>query len=314
MALYAYRRLKSIKHAEPQHKTNHMLSTRQKIFLARCTYELVHALRRLLRRADRVQVARGGIRWELDLAEGIDFSIYLLGGFERSTAATYARIIRAGDVVLDVGANIGAHTLPFARLVGPDGLVVAFEPTAYAFDKLERNAALNPTLMPRLRRERLMLTDSTDTAPVPNLYSSWPLRGRGRPQHATHLGVLADTTGAKATTLDEYVQRHSLPRVDFLKIDVDGHECRVLRGSAQTIGRHQPDILIEFMPHGLEEAGESFATLVEILKGAGYKFLRVPDLAPLPDDAQRLRRLIPTGGGINVLCRVPRTSSARESV
>ena len=87
-----------------------MLNTRQKIFLARCAYEIVHAMRRLMRREDRTKVRRGGIVWDLNLAEGIDFAIYLLGGFERSTISAYSRIIRHDHIVVDVGAKIGrAH-------------------------------------------------------------------------------------------------------------------------------------------------------------------------------------------------------------
>jgi FkbM family methyltransferase len=280
-----------------------MLSTRHKIFIARSAYRIIHGVRRLLQLHDRVVVTRGGLRWELDLGEGIDFSIYLLGGFERSTIAAYSRVIRPGDVVMDIGANIGAHTLPFARLVSSGGKVIAFEPTAYAFGKLERNVSHNPDLAARLRLERIMLTDAEDAQPVPQLHSSWPLRAENRSRHATHLGVLADTTGAQATTLDEYVRRHRLERVDFLKIDVDGNECHVLRGSTQTLARYRPGILIEFMPYGLDEAGESFAHLIALLKTTGYHFFRIPHLVQLPDDEDALRRLVPTGGGINVLCR-----------
>jgi FkbM family methyltransferase len=280
-----------------------MLNTRQKIFLARCVYKVLHGVRRLTRRGDRAVVRRGGIVWDLNLAEGIDFSIYLLGAFERSTVSAYSQNIRGGHVVLDVGANIGAHTLRFARLVGPQGLVVAFEPTHYAYTKLERNVSLNPELAPRVRLEQIMLADARQSELTPHLYSQWPLRSDVPAQHASHRGVLADTTGAHVETLDDYVQRRNLARVDFLKIDVDGHECRVLRGAARLLTTRQPIILIELAPQVLNEAGESLAGLVEILKSAGYRFLRIPGLTPLPEKADALAQLIPAGGGINVICR-----------
>ncbi len=93
---------------------------------------------------------RRGVAWTLDLREGIDFSIWLLGAFELSTVRAYQRILRPGAIVLDIGANIGAHTLHLARAVGTEGKVWAIEPTDYAMGKLKTNIALNPELAPRI--------------------------------------------------------------------------------------------------------------------------------------------------------------------
>jgi hypothetical protein len=93
-----------------------MLSTIQKINLAKVAYYLVVVARRILGRSSQnIEVTRSGIRWYLDLKEGIDFSIYILGGFEPSTLRLYNKLVKSGDVVLDIGANIGSHTLPLAR-------------------------------------------------------------------------------------------------------------------------------------------------------------------------------------------------------
>ena len=93
--------------------------------------------RRLVGGGPELVTSRQGLTWQLDLREGIDLSIYLLGRFEPSTVRCYTRLVNPGDVVLDVGANIGAHTLPLARLVGEAGRVIAFELTRYAFLKLQ---------------------------------------------------------------------------------------------------------------------------------------------------------------------------------
>ena len=61
------------------------------------------------------------INWRLDLLEGID----LLGSFEPLTVRAYRGIVRPGDTVLDIGANVGAHTLPLAQLVGETCRVIA---------------------------------------------------------------------------------------------------------------------------------------------------------------------------------------------
>src|SRR4051812_4172311 len=102
--------------------------------IARALYRFVRAGRALAgRRSDGQKVVRDGIAYELDLSQGIDFAIYLGGIFERDTARALARLVEPSSLVLDIGANIGAHTLRLAKLVGPHGRVLAFEPTDFAF-------------------------------------------------------------------------------------------------------------------------------------------------------------------------------------
>jgi len=118
------------------------MKTTHKIGAARVIYHVVHAGRTLLGRTDQEIVVRDGVTYDLDLSQGIDFAIYLGGMFERSTAVALSKLTEPSSLVLDIGANIGAHTLRLARLVGPNGRVMAFEPTVFAFRKLQRNLDL----------------------------------------------------------------------------------------------------------------------------------------------------------------------------
>lgn len=129
-----------------------ILSTRFKIALAKMFAAPIRLTRRMLGASDDVvEVTRRGLRWRLDLNEGIDFSIYLLGEFEPATVRGYEQLIRSDGIVLDIGANIGAHKLPLARAVGERGKVHAFQPTAWANSKLTENLGLNPALQDRGR-------------------------------------------------------------------------------------------------------------------------------------------------------------------
>src|SRR2546429_242397 len=123
-----------------------ILTTKTKIALASMAYRVIAAGRAVLGRDDHVITERGGLKWDLDLREGIDFSIYLLGAFERSTVVTLQKLAISGGVIFDIGANIGAHTLGLARSAGAKGRVFAIEPSDFAFTKLKRNLALNPEL------------------------------------------------------------------------------------------------------------------------------------------------------------------------
>ena len=66
--------------------------------------------------------------WELDLREGIDFAIYLQGGFEPAALAGGVGVVKPGSVALDIGANIGSHTLPLAQIVGPWAVSIPSNP------------------------------------------------------------------------------------------------------------------------------------------------------------------------------------------
>src|SRR5580692_6023609 len=119
-----------------------MLTTKTKVALAGAAYKVISSARSIVGKNDGVEVERRGLRWALDLGEGIDFSIYLLGAFEPGTQATLKKLVKSGDVVFDIGANVGAHTLGIAQSVGGSGKVYAFEPADFAFAKLKRNLAL----------------------------------------------------------------------------------------------------------------------------------------------------------------------------
>lgn len=279
-----------------------ILATKYKVLLAGAAAAPIIAANRLVGRGPVVEVKRGGVHWRLDLHEGIDFAIYLLGMFERSTVKTYERMVRAGDTVLDIGANVGAHALHLARFVGPNGKVVCFEPTAWAIEKLRTNIALNPSLASRLVPEQIMLIDSVDKPADPALFSSWPL-GASPDLHAKHRGRFQSTAGARATTLDAYVTEARLSRVDVVKMDVDGHECGVLRGAVDTLRKHRPSMVMELAPYQLEETGHSVDEMIEILRSVGYGIFEMSSGSPLPMNGRSLRELVADGRSMNVIAR-----------
>ena len=246
---------------------------------------------------------RGGITWELDLREGIDFSIWLLGAFEPRTVRQYRRSVRPGSVVVDVGANIGAHTLPLADCVGETGRVIAFEPTDFAFSKLLANCKRNPILSKRVQAYQAMLVAPHNTrSTTPDLYSSWPLEISPELHHL-HCGRLMTTRGAKSQTLDHVLDAEAIVRVDFIKLDIDGYECEMLRGAKETISRFRPEIIMELAPYALREAGSNLKELVLIISSFGYAFFHLGSGDRLPMDAGALEAKIPEGASINVIAR-----------
>lgn len=284
-----------------------MLKTKQKIALANLVQTVVMNVRRLVGKGPDTQVVRSGVKWDLDLREGIDFSIWLLGSFEPETVRCYRRIVKAGDVVLDIGANIGAHAVLLAQAVGAKGKVYAFEPTEYAFTKLSKNRALNPGLANRIVCLQCMLVDKdVEGKPTPGLYSSWPLKGDAG-LHELHQGRLMTTVGADARTLDSFILSLTLDRVDCIKLDIDGFECGMLRGAREVLTRWHPPIIMELAPYALKEQGESLHELIKLLREYGYTLFALSEGTPLVMDSAALEKMIPPGASLNVIARASKS-------
>jgi FkbM family methyltransferase len=275
------------------------MKTVTKMKAAAALYRIISAAHKLLGKGDSVQVVRKGLLWDLDLSEGIDLAIFLFGQFESGTAKVLERLVQPGSIVLDIGANVGAHTLPLARLVGPKGKVYAFEPTEYAFGKLKRNLQLNPALNLRVIAEQIRLTSSGTNDPA-EIYSSWKVIGQ-EPRHPKHLGIPKSTAGAQAITLDEYRDRMGIQKIDFVKLDVDGFEVDVIRSGKDTLRRCQPAICMEISPYVLQERGTSSTELVGVLQESGFQLIDLKTRAPITDPSGKLKTSIPDGAGINVL-------------
>ena len=247
---------------------------------------------------------RGGILWELNLRQGIDFAIFLQGHFEPNTIKIYKNYVRTGFVVLDIGANIGAHTLPLALIVGDSGKVIAFEPTDYAFEKLQKNLSLNETLASCVTAIQALLVANTSKALPDAIPSSWSLdKGvqNNANIHPIHRGTFNSLKGAVPMRLDDWLQRNPVSRIDFIKMDVDGYEIDVLEGATQTLLAHRPVIVMELAPYIFEERGRKFIELVKILKKQNYSCSTFSG-DPLALD-ESLEKKIKKGCSINVILR-----------
>jgi FkbM family methyltransferase len=280
-----------------------MLSTSQKIRIARGLSTTVLAVRSLFGLPAELVATRRGLTWSLNLKEGIDLAIYVLGGFELRTLRRYARLIKEGDVVLDIGANVGAHTLPLAQLVGTSGKVFSFEPTAYAFAKQQTNIALNPNLVSRISAHQMMLM-ATDTDSLPeSVYSSWPLEAADD-LHSKHHGRLMETHGSVKGTLDSFVRNARIARIDFIKLDVDGNENDVLAGAKAVLENWKPKIMLELAPYVYGSAPYKFDELLGDLWSLGYQISDMATGRLLPQDSVAVRGIIPEAGGLNVLASI----------
>lgn len=222
---------------------------------------------------------RDGIRYRVDLTEVIDQGIWLYG-WEPATIALLKRQISPGDIVIEVGANVGAHTLLLAKLVGSTGRVYAFEPTEYAQDKLRANMDLNPELKRRIVVRSELVTNHAGQTPVRRIKSSFPVKARGAPDEVVRAAAIA-------------LDNEMFENVNLLKIDVDGYDFKVLEGAARILTKFKPCVLIELCESALAAQGDSVRDIFGLLKSLGYAGI-YEDGAPIMSPGDILAKISAT--------------------
>ncbi len=253
-----------------------------------------------VRRRRTVIATIDGITYELDLNENIDSAIYYAGCFEPYVTRAIENLCREGMTVLDIGANVGCHTLRLAKLVGPSGKVIAFEPAPGALSKLRRNVELND--FRNIVIEPLALSNENRENQEVTLSCSWPISSAGIDAsrlHPLHHGYMTRVT-VDFVTLDHYVESQGITTIDLIKLDVDGYELRVIQGGANTLRACKPIILMELQPWGLAEIGDNAEDLVSLLLELGYKFYSEKTMKPFPSTDTMIQSAL-RGGVDNVV-------------
>lgn len=180
------------------------------------------------------------------------------GCCEPEVANLMARVLRSGDFAIDVGANIGFFTILMARLVGPTGHVLAFEPGQNNLDKFQRNLTLNK--LENVEHSGQPLWSRAEKVEF-HLAADSGLNSMAANEHT--LGRVP----LHANVLDAFC-RDRVPRL--IKIDAEGSEEHILRGSIAILDRGVPFITAEINEPALERLGHSQRSLRDFMSDKGY--------------------------------------------
>jgi FkbM family methyltransferase len=198
---------------------------------------------------------------------------------DRAERQLLKKILFQGAVVVDVGANIGVYSEFLSRCVGPTGLVHSFEPSPDNFRRL--TAATR-----HLSNVRLIQAVVGERSGECKLYVSDKLNVDHRAYKTD--GDSRRIIPTEMVALDDYFKPGQ--RVDLIKMDIQGYELHALRGAQRVLHENpQINLLLEFWPAGLKQAGVSWKGLVEMLQGLGMNltFVRIRGLIPF--DAHDVR-------------------------
>jgi FkbM family methyltransferase len=208
------------------------------------------------------------------------------GVYEKAETNFFQTACHEGMTFLDVGANIGYYTALAARAVGPTGKVIAMEPDPESFKYLEQTIAANGT--ENVQAFPVAASDASATLP---LYISADNRGDNR-LYAP--GESRPQVEVEAVATDALLAENKIDTVNFIKIDVQGYEPKVIAGLRDTITRSPKlTLLTEFWPKGIRDAGGDPQNFLNTLRELGLTLHELKadgELTELKDDADLIAR------------------------
>ena len=217
------------------------------------------------------------------------------GYWELWTSQVMSEVVQPGMVCIDAGANIGYYTVLMADLAGPDGQVVAFEPMPATRAYLQRNVAING-----FDATTKIIAAALGSAPGEVTLYMPP----GEPKNALICDTCPDPSWEKSTASLMRIDDLDLPRVDFIKIDVEGAEIEVWRGMQETVERNPnlqimmevncaryPDRAAEFIA-----SIEAKYPLQQIEFSGAHRPTSAEEVIGAPDDVMLFLRRTPPAG------------------
>lgn len=190
----------------------------------------------------------------------------LSGNFEEHNFSVIKKILKKGDVAVDVGAHIGLYSLFFSELVGEKGEVHSFEPDNNNLKLLLKNIRLNR--LDNIYPQKIAIADNKGTAKFYlSSKTNWDHRLINPP------GEKRKFLKVKKDKLDNIFRNK---KIDFVKIDVQGFEGKCLNGMVNLIKKSKDFVLfIEFWPKGLKEAGTKPERFLKNIESLGFKIYEV---------------------------------------
>lgn len=182
---------------------------------------------------------------------------------EKNVLESLILLLKNGDVIYDIGANIGTYSVILAKAVGANGKVIAFDPEKESLIRLEENIKLNnlqnifvvdKALGEKTMSEKLYISGTTGNFSLVNIYDKE-----------------AKSEVVEVVNGDEFVAKHNLPIPTAVKIDVEGYEYSVLKGLEKTLQNPECKILCCEVHVGLFPEGITEEKVTELIKQFGFK-------------------------------------------
>jgi len=205
-----------------------------------------------------------GVRYQLDISDMHDWAIYF-GLVDPLSLQNFLALVKTGDVVLDIGANIGQYSLEAALKVGATGHVFSFEAVPETQRRFAANLAANPSLK-NVHLQKVALGETKGSFQLVVRDESNMGMNQLQAVDAERQAVVIEVE-----PLDHYIEHLELEKIDVIKIDTEGFELNILKGAKQVLTVHMPTLFIELDDKNLQALKGSAKELIGFLTDLGYQ-------------------------------------------
>ena len=201
--------------------------------------------------------------------DGLALSIFKI--YEPNQTEIVKKYVHEGDIVIDIGAHVGYYTLLMAQLVGENGKVYSFEPDPVNFQLLKKSVEINgfenvvliqKAVSNITDKVKLFLGD--DDSAINRIYDA-------------KLGDAKESIDVESVTIDEYFKEND-ELIDFIKIDSEGSEIKIINGMKQFLSRNQELVMMtEFFPFLIKKSGDEPNQYLKSLEKSGFSLYNILD-------------------------------------
>lgn len=196
--------------------------------------------------------------------------------YENDVGLFLTNILKLGDIAIDVGANIGLHTLLMSSLVGENGKVIAFEPGNESFNELTQNVKLNNFNNLELKNKAL------------GNGKNKKLKFNDDQFDSGHSSIISEKESNESfsreitvNTLDSHTFKYK--KIKVVKIDVEGYEKHILNGCKKLLENNKVRYwIVEYAPHCLAKYGENLSSIRNFFRKYGYDMFVLDPSSSLP--------------------------------
>lgn len=227
-------------------------------------------------------------RMRLNSQQAAEMTLIMQGTYQAALSYVFAQNLRPDAYYLDVGANLGFFSLWFAKLAGTTGKVAAFEANPRMASRIRDAAEINGFTLDIVEKA----VDEHSGQQISFFISTNPGKSS---IHAANVRSLVEEIHVETISIDAYLEQMAWPRLDFIKMDIEGNDCRALLGAEKSLRRHRPFIVFEYF------AGDASVEnrLAALFNELGYRL----EFLELNGKRQAFNWQVPAGiEHVDVLC------------
>lgn len=223
---------------------------------------------------------KDGIFFEFNLNSEVRINLYkdsvlsrlIFDGFEKEEIDFLSKILKKGDVFIDIGTNIGLFSLIASKIVGDEGAVISFEPAPTTFSRLNENINLNNFKNLDIRNIGLSDRKGELTFYISNNgYDAWNSFAQSQDNK------LEGSIEVPVSTLDIELKNIDKTKIKLVKIDVEGWEKFVLYGGKDFFINYCPIVMVEFTEENTFNAGYPVYEIFDLMQDFGYVWYRISE-------------------------------------